>query len=198
MQMNEVASADLIAAAPPVAPIAVQELMAAVLSESRRRAIKQIMFVGANPKVGTTFLINHFANQMVPILGKVLIVEVRQEVPDAYAPLDPLAAHFVTRATMQPATCLAFVARGRSALPDEWLKEYGLILWDVPPISVIPVSIALASYVDGILFLAQAYGTRRHVATQAVKRLEESGGRVMGVALTNVKTYIPSWLYRFL
>jgi hypothetical protein len=198
MQMNEVASAGLPVAVPSTAPIAVQELMAAVLSESRRRAIKQIMFVGSNTKVGTTFFINHFATQMVPVLGKILIVEVRQELPDAYAPLDPRAVHFVTRATMQPATCLAFVARGRSALPEEWLKEYGLILWDVPPINVMPVAIALAGYVDGILFLAKAYSTRRHVAIQAIKRLEESGGRVMGVALTHVKTYIPSWLYRFL
>ena len=196
--MNEIAEAVLVPALPSKAALPVQELMAMVLGESSRRPMKQIMLLGATPGVGTTFLAAHFANQLAHVYGKVLLIEVRQDVPDLYPSAGPIPPQSVTRTTMQPATCLALVAGGRADLPVEWLNEYGLILWDVPPMTVVPVSIALASYVDGIVLLAQAYKTRRQVAMQAVQRLEESGGRMMGVVLNRVKTFIPPWVYRLL
>jgi hypothetical protein len=198
MQMNEVQDALVVATLPVKAELPIRELVAIVLGESAKITMKQLMLVGTGSKVGTSFISRHLASQLAPAFGRILLIEVRTGVRDEFAVTASLPGPLVTKVTMQPETCFALVARGRPNFPDEWLKDYGLIVWDVQPLSLEPVGLAMAAFVDSIVILAQANKTRRQVAIQTMQRLQDNGGRVMGVVLNRVKSYIPSWAYRLL
>jgi capsular exopolysaccharide synthesis family protein len=74
----------------------------------------------------------------------------------------------------------------------EWL------LFDAPPINHFDEAVALLEKVDGVVMVLQAEKTRWEVAQSAKQRLEDSGGKILGVVLNKRKLYIPRWLYRTL
>ena len=198
MQMNEVKDIVVIAPLPAKAELPIRELVALVLGESTKVKMKQLMLVGTNSSVGTSFVARGLAQQLAPAFGRILLIEVKSGMNDEFALTASLPGPLVTRATMQPETCFALVARGRAHFPEDWLRDYGLVLWDVQPLTREPVALAMAGYVDSIVILAEAYKTRRQVATQTAQRLQENGGRVMGVVLNRMRSYIPAWAYRLL
>ena len=193
-------------ALPPALALPMQELLAKVLGESRQRAIKQLMAVGAAGRVGTSFVARHLASQLAPAFGSVLLIEVRPEAPDQYSPVESPAALAlggpVVVITMPQSVCLGLNnhADGTlpATLPADWLDAFGLVLWDVPALTASPVAMVLAREVGGIVMVAQANRTRRHVARHSALRLQESGGRLLGVVLNRTLNFIPGWIYRLL
>ena len=179
-----------------------QELLARLLGEARQRPIRQVMLVGAAGRVGTSFVARHWAAQLAPVVGKVLLIEVRPGASDEYTGVESpsaLAERGPVMTIMMPDhTCLALAGQGEAALPAHWLGAFGLVLWDVPPLTTAPVALVLAREVDGIVLLAQAHRTRRHVAMHSAARLQDSGGRLLGVVLNRTLNFIPGWIYRWL
>ena len=55
--------------------------------------------------------------------------------------------------------------------------------------------IALSSNVDGVVLVVEAGKTRRHVAESVKKKIEASGGLILGVVLNKRRYYIPGFLY---
>jgi len=72
------------------------------------------------------------------------------------------------------------------------------LLFDAPPINHFDEALALLEKVDGVVMVLQAEKTRWEVAQSAKQRLEDSGGKILGVVLNKRKFYIPSWLYKTL
>lgn len=198
--MNAMSERWMPAALPPRLVLPMQQLMAQVLGGARERGVKQVMLVGAGAGVGTSFVARHWAGQLAQAFGSVLVVEVRPGVADGIAaaesPAALAAASPVTRLTLPEPACLSQAGTGEGTLPREWLDAFGVVLWDVPPLSQSPVAMVLARKVDGIALLVQAYRTRRHVAMHAVQRLRESGGAMLGVVFNRAVNIIPGWLYR--
>jgi hypothetical protein len=201
--MNAIREAWMASAAPP-APLALpmQELLARLLGEARQRPIKQVMLVGAARGVGTTFIARHCAVQLAPAFGNVLMIEVRADAADEYSAIESPAALAergpLASITMSQGTCLGLAANGNCTLPADWLDTFGLIVWDVPPLTTAPVALVLAREVDAIVLLTQAHRTRRQVALHTAQRLQESGGRLLGVVLNRSLNFIPAWIYRLL
>jgi Mrp family chromosome partitioning ATPase len=75
-------------------------------------------------------------------------------------------------------------------------KQYDYVVLDGPPIDEAPESIALSSKVDGVILVIDASRTRGKIALRAKKRIEESGGRLLGAVLNRRRYYVPDWLYR--
>ena len=187
---------------PPALALPLQELLARLLGEARQRPIKQIMLVGAARSVGTSFIARHWAAQLAPAFGNVLLIEVTPDGNDEFSAADSPAAlaekGAVATIHMPQQTCLGLSGQGSASLPAEWLDAFGLILWDVPPVTSAPVAMVLARQVDGVVLLTQANRTRRQVASHAALRLQESGGRLLGVVMNRTLNFIPSWIYRLL
>lgn len=202
--MNAIREAWMAAPPAPPAPLALpmQELLARLLGEARQRPIRQVMLVGAARGVGTTFVARHWAAQLAAAFGTVLMIEVRPDVADGYDSVESpreLAEHRpVASITMSQNTCLGLAGGGDCTLPAEWLDSFRLIVWDVPPLTAAPVALVLAREVDAIVLLAQARRTRRQVAMHTAQRLQESGGRLLGVVLNRSANFIPAWIYRLL
>lgn len=77
-------------------------------------------------------------------------------------------------------------------------EEADWVLFDGPPVNHFDEGLALSGKVDGVVMVLQAEKTRWEVAQAAKQRLEDSGGKVLGVVLNKRKFYIPKWLYRTL
>ena len=72
------------------------------------------------------------------------------------------------------------------------------VLFDGPPVNHLDEGLALSGKVDGVVMVLQAEKTRWEVAQAAKQRLEDSGGKILGVVLNKRKFYIPKWIYKTL
>ena len=95
-------------------------------------------------------------------------------------------------ATMTPRT-LEFARGGRFWEP---LRErFDLIIVDSPPATMFPEGPGIVSMVDGVVLVVEAEKTRWPVALSVKEKIEQSGGRILGVVFNKRKYYIPGWLY---
>jgi capsular exopolysaccharide synthesis family protein len=78
---------------------------------------------------------------------------------------------------------------------EKMKEEMDWVLFDAPPVNHFDEGLALSGKVDGVVMVIQAEKTRWEVAQSAKQRLEDSGGRILGVVLNKRRFYIPEWLY---
>jgi capsular exopolysaccharide synthesis family protein len=78
---------------------------------------------------------------------------------------------------------------------EKMKEEMDWVLFDAPPVNYFDEALALSGKVDGVVMVIQAEKTRWEVAQSAKQRLEDSGGRILGVVLNKRRFYIPEWLY---
>jgi len=76
--------------------------------------------------------------------------------------------------------------------------RFDRILIDSSPLMEYPDSIHLASHVDGVIQVVQAGKTRRQVAQEVLRQLEQVQANVIGTVLNRTKYTIPEWLYKYL
>ena len=68
----------------------------------------------------------------------------------------------------------------------ELQEHYDQIIFDSPPVNPVTDAMILGSILDGIVFVTHAGKTRIPSAQQSKRRLEDVGGRILGVVLNNV------------
>lgn len=183
-----------------------QELMARVLRDARPQQLTQLMLIGVARKVGTSFVAQQAAGQLEAAFGNVLIIEVCQGVEDVELLAGDLSGlrlpgHAVVRIQLSFNSCLRLLGLGGSspeALAERLHQHFDLVIWDMPPPTLAPVAIVGARAMDGIVIVAQANKTRRQAARYVSQRLQESGGKVLGLVLNRTLNFIPEWLYRWL
>jgi protein-tyrosine kinase len=88
-----------------------------------------------------------------------------------------------------------FQSVGFSNFLEEAKDQFDYVIIDAPPIQDSAESLALCAQVDGVVLVVQSERTRKKLATWTRKRIEEVGGKLVGVILNKRKYYIPRWLY---
>jgi polysaccharide biosynthesis transport protein len=73
------------------------------------------------------------------------------------------------------------------ALTDNLLEHFDVVIFDGPAILAAPDSVALASLVDGVLFIVDPKRISQHMVGMAREQLEQVGANVMGVVLNRVR-----------
>ncbi|HEQ98207.1 MAG TPA: polysaccharide biosynthesis tyrosine autokinase [candidate division Zixibacteria bacterium] len=68
---------------------------------------------------------------------------------------------------------------------------YELIIVDSAPVVPVTDPIILGTEVDGILLVIKAGATQKEVVSRAIDLINQSGARLLGVALNNVKQALP-------
>ena len=85
---------------------------------------------------------------------------------------------------------------------DEFLKRvrdgYDHVVLDAPPVLDIPECRILCAKVNGVVLIIESGKTRLQDALGAQKRVEDAGGKLLGVVLNKRKYYIPEFIYRWL
>jgi len=93
------------------------------------------------------------------------------------------------------------------AVPSSWqlvtrlfdaLREsHDYIVVHAPPSSQSFTGIENAPLADATVLVVRAEATRKPVIAGLKAQVEDAGGRLIGVALTHRRGYIPSFIYRF-
>ncbi|ADJ29602.1 CpsD/CapB family tyrosine-protein kinase [Nitrosococcus watsonii] len=75
-------------------------------------------------------------------------------------------------------------------------EQFDYVLFDAPPAKDFSETFSFCSQVDGVVFVLEAGKTRHQVAIALKKKVEEAGGRILGVVLNRKKRYIPDFIYK--
>ncbi len=78
----------------------------------------------------------------------------------------------------------------------ELRKRFSLILIDSPPATSSTFGMSLSHQVDGIVLIVEAENTRWQVLHNIKAKLENQGGKILGVILNKRRHYIPRFIYR--
>ena len=70
------------------------------------------------------------------------------------------------------------------------------VIIDSAAANLYPEAQTLAGLVDGVVLVTRAGETRREAVAEAKKRIEQNGGRLLGVVLNQRRYPIPGFLYR--
>lgn len=185
----------------------------------RRRIIH---FTAARPGEGTSTVVRAYARTLAETIGRsVLIVDANETHPDQHlhlgvapgaAPDDPASRGAMDLAIL-PTTC-PNLSVSPFAPRAPWLpsvfdpeavahafarlrEQFDTVLVDSSPV-LRPGTMALSSRADGVVLVVEAERTRWPVALQARRRIEESGGTLLGVVLNRRRYHIPRTVYRWL
>ncbi len=67
---------------------------------------------------------------------------------------------------------------------DAWKADYGLVIFDTPPLSAMAESVVLAPIADATLLLARINRTPRSLLANVAAQIERAGGRLAGLVVT--------------
>lgn len=83
-------------------------------------------------------------------------------------------------------------------LLNELERIYDFIIIDTPPIISVTDAAVVGSLVDGAIMVVRSRYTQREKVSHAESILNQTGVNLIGFILTNVKYYLPKFLYRYL
>ncbi len=184
----------------------------------RRRVLH---FTAARPGEGTSTVVRAYARTLAETIGRsVLIVDANETHPDQHLHLGVAAGASPDATTRGPMDLAIFSTThpNLSVSPlsprAPWLpsvfdpeavahafarlrEQFETVLVDSSPV-LRPGTMALSSRADGVVLVIEAEKTRWPVALQARRRIEESGGTLLGVVLNRRRYHIPRTVYRWL
>jgi capsular exopolysaccharide synthesis family protein len=96
----------------------------------------------------------------------------------------------------EPATIQLHLATVFPKLIEDAFKEYDMVVFDAPPITISPESPPMSTFVDGVVLVVQAGKTKREVVQRSMNAISQLNGNILGVILNRKKYYIPEFLYK--
>lgn len=190
-----------------------------MLAGVQRRVIH---FTAARPGEGTSTVVRAYGRTLAETIGRsVLIVDANETHPDQHLHLGTAAGSGLDETAAQGAAELSIFPTAHPNLSVSplsprapWLpsvfnadavaqafarlrSQFDTVLLDSSPV-LRPGTMALSSQADGVVLVIEAEKTRWPVAMQAKRRIEGSGGTVLGVVLNKRRYHIPTTVYRWL
>ena len=109
----------------------------------------------------------------------------------------PVRRHNIVVARPQAAAQLP-LGRESVQMFEQLRKAYDYILIDAPPAASSFLGVEAAIYADATVLTIRAEETRKPVAIALKNQIVDGGGNVAGIVMTNRRSYIPNFIYRFL
>ena len=183
---------------------------------------KVIQFIGCGPRVGVSTIMREFATAAVNRHGKsVLILDPAYQDPERrinfnvtceYGLMDLLEkGELVDKAFFRfgdsnlyfaPVSFQASLVppvkdiSATGALWEKLKEKFDLILIDSSSDDNVLDSANISCNVDGVVMVLEAAKTQRHSAESLKKKIQASGGLILGVVLNKRRYYIPKFLYK--
>lgn len=76
-------------------------------------------------------------------------------------------------------------------------EQFDYVILDAPSLGSVVDASVISQKVDGTVFVVCSDAVGRDEAQRAVKQLEKSGGRILGVALNGVGTHKGEYYYKY-
>jgi len=183
---------------------------------------KVIQFIGCGPRVGVSTIMREFASAAMNRHGKsVLILDPAYQDPERrinfnvtceYGLMDLLEkGELVDKAFFRfgdsnlyfaPVSFQASLVppvkdiSATGALWEKLKEKFDLILIDSSSDDNVLDSANISCNVDGVVMVLEAAKTQRHSAESLKKKIQASGGLILGVVLNKRRYYIPKFLYK--
>ena len=77
-------------------------------------------------------------------------------------------------------------------------QKFELVIFDLPACNELTGCFAIANCLDGVLLVLESDRIRSAQARRALGQLEQSGATVVGTLLNKHRSYVPSWLRRWI
>jgi uncharacterized protein involved in exopolysaccharide biosynthesis/Mrp family chromosome partitioning ATPase len=116
---------------------------------------------------------------------------------DALFTFHPVDRHHIVIGRPRPSALLP-VGRQGTGLFDAFRQTHDYIIVHAPPAAGSFVGIETAILADATVLAIRAEATRKPIALSLKNQLLDAGGTIIGIALTNRRSYIPAFVYRFL
>ncbi len=183
---------------------------------------RSVLFVGSRSNEGTSTVARQLAKTVSLRVGRnVLLIDLDRSRPDlhVYGDLRPEGdlneivsnGHGIDKALCQVEETSLYVMplfrstmvtprtldSARSGMFWEAIKEkFDLIIVDSPPATRFPDGPGIVSKVDGVILVVEAEKTRWPVALSVKRKIQASGGNILGIVFNKRRHYIPQWLYK--
>jgi protein-tyrosine kinase len=197
------------------------DLKTNLLTRRKDKRIKTILFTSTSQGEGTSTTAINFASSLVEDTEiRVLLVDANLRTPclhevfgvdhiQGLSELITKAGDLASKMKKIGATNLFVMpCGGRHSNPvtlfetsqfDRFLEDvrawFDFVILDAPPTTSFSEARVISRKVDGVVLVLGSGTTRRQVALNAKKELEEAGGKVLGVVLNRRKFHIPKWVY---
>ena len=83
-----------------------------------------------------------------------------------------------------------------NSLLEQLRREFDLIVVDSPPGTTSADGLAIVRKMDGVVLVVEAEKTRWQVAEHVIQRIENQGGKVLGVLLNKRRYPVPGFIYK--
>jgi Mrp family chromosome partitioning ATPase len=172
--------------------------------------VKSVLFLGMSRGAGASTAASNFARSLARDREmRVLLINADLRASElagadtsitqnSSAPSEVGKVHVLPGMRVLADPAVLFQSKRFTAFMAQCAQQYDYVVIDGPPLDEAPESIALCTSVDGVVLVLDAQRTRRKGALRAKQRIEEVGGRILGVALNRRKFFIPQWLYRLI
>ena len=198
-----------------------EDLKTNLLARRQEKPIKSILFTSTSPGDGTSTTAIHLAACLVRDTDlKVLLVDANLRAPCLHEVFGVDHTHglsdWLTKAGDMTSRMKKIGATNLYVMPcgskhsnpvalfessafDEFLRNshgwFDFVILDAPPTTSFSEARVICRKVDGVVLVLGSGTTRRQVALNAKREVEEAGGKVLGVVLNRRKFHIPTWIY---
>jgi protein-tyrosine kinase len=155
---------------------------------------KVIQFIGSREGEGTSTIIHEFARVLAKFNKLVLIVDADGRklnqhlfpgIKSKYRPACLLVSNKQISDTQKFAT-----------IWEKLKQQFDFILVDSPPATSTHDGLSISPKVDGIVLVLEADKTRWPVAESVKVKIEQNGGRILGIVFNKRRYYIPEFIYK--
>ncbi len=134
-----------------------------------RRPVLDILFIGVNRKIGLT---NYLGRE----------VEWKEAVRETTVE----GLHLLTAGIAVKNASEILSSKTMLSLIEEMKREYGIVIFDSPPLLPVTDATVLASVVDGVVLVVRAEKTSKEGVKRSIDLLRSVGAKVLGAVLTGV------------
>jgi capsular exopolysaccharide synthesis family protein len=199
-----------------------EELRAKLSIQHPNCSIKTIMFTGSVSGEGTSTIAVGFASSLAASYHqKVLLIDLNFRKPDHHKFFgideknDFIDVFLSTNGVesffsgMKQGDLFVITSKGHletstSIFESEWFvkflkrmrERFHYVIIDAPPVTSFTDAQIIGCRVDGVVLIFESGKTRRQVALKAIKDIEATGGKLLGVVVNKRKYYIPKWVYK--
>ncbi len=184
---------------------------------SRKDKISLILISSARPKEGKSMVASNLATSLIEKGAKVLLLG-EQTIKNSYLDFDNTNQNtsqiIISEDVFVPieTSSLIFTSKNKKLLSNmiknktmtdldiffnQAKEKFDFIIIDSLSLSDAPESIALASIMDGVIFVVEAENTSRISIVTALSHLKQAGAIVLGVVLNKRTFVIPQWAYNW-
>ncbi len=103
----------------------------------------------------------------------------------------------LTCGTQPPNPAALLGSQKMKDMVEQMKNQFDIVLFDSSPVFPLADSVMLSGHVDGAILAVQAGATRRGIVKRAVREIQESNTKLLGIILNQTENELPKYMYNY-